>query len=175
MHTFGLIMLYVAIAVLPLLISVAIRSRGASLDVDTQSRVYRSSSWMYVPIIILSGLGLVLIAKSFSFSDVDWFFLLLGGLFWGLSMAGIRKFRNSYVVIADDKLICQYGNERRVTDFKAVRSVYTVGWQIVVDTGEKWKIGIPMIFRGSSEIFGILKACEGRNRKNKAQEGEHKE
>lgn len=133
---------------------------------------FRPSKW---------ALGLALVSGSISFcffwipysyqapdfNSYVWVWFICGGIgtIWlALNLYWFFKVKSSYCIIYKDSIELKYGQKVRTADLSEIQNVNQVYYDIwLLTNGRKKKLKIPMIFKGSHNMLGILRQRIGNS------------
>lgn len=87
---------------------------------------------------------------------------LLGGIAFVFLFFGVcclYRLKKAKIEFSHDKFFVKYGKIEQTIALDKIRNAYASTWFIIVDTGGKFKIAIPMIFADNCKILAMLRSC----------------
>jgi len=99
------------------------------------------------------------------FNSYVWVWIIFGGvgiICLALGLYWFFKIKSSYCIFYKDRIELKYGRKLRSIKFSEIQNVNQVYYDIWLLTGDrKPKLKMPMIFKGSHNMLGILRQRVG--------------
>lgn len=160
------------VAVIPMMYSSWVRRKSQRTEPSNSGACEFRVSWVFIflaGLVIVGAIGFVplcLYARGPRNTEAADVLLLtaFSGSFLALGVFGIYRFMKTSVEFCNEKVVFRHGRVEQTIELSDIDFVYTASGFICVDTGQKPRTVIPLIFSRNAEMLAKLQGAARNNR-----------